>query len=203
MTTKLPYIDTGLLRAALTLIATNDDPRPITKGIHVNSEYVEATNGHALVRMKHHAEFHHDITVRFNDPVPDDAEFSDIKVLDDGLCVAVYYLQDSGGEFRSFSKSVLTAINIPYPDTNKLLKKDFVKGQAPLIASRYLALPYLMFGRGTVDILRVTDEPFTLFTMDALTAELYGEPLLLVMPVHDDSHELAKIIRDEMMEGDQ
>ena len=45
MKVKLPLIDADLIRAALALISTNDDPRIVTKVVHINNLYIEATNG--------------------------------------------------------------------------------------------------------------------------------------------------------------
>lgn len=202
MRTKLPYIDTNLLRAALELIAMNDDPRPVTKAIHINSEFIESTNGHALVRMRHHAEFCHDIAVQFNEPVPDNAEFADIKLLDDGLCIAVYYREDQKEEFIPFITSGLKVISGTYPDMNVLLRDDFVKTSAPLISAKSLALPCIMFGIGTIDILCSPDRKSVLYVMDALTNEIYGDPQLMVMAVSPLSFELSQAFRDEAMEDE-
>lgn len=202
MRTKLPYIDTNLLRAALELIAMNDDPRPVTKAIHINGEFIESTNGHALVRMRHHAEFCHDITVQFNEPVPDNAEFADIKLLDDGLCIAVYYREAEEEEFIPIAKSVLATISMPYPDLNFFLKSEFVKTTMPPVSAKYLALPYLMFGTGVVDAMCTEDRKTVLFTMGALTNEIFGAPQLVAMAVLPSYFDLSNAVRDEIM-GDE
>lgn len=202
MKEKLPYIDADLLRAALTLISANDDPRPVTKAVHINSEFIESTNGHALVRMKHNAEFYHDITVQFNEPMPDDAEFADIKVLDDGICVAVYYREAEKEVFIPTAKSVLATISMPYPDLNFFLKSEFVKTTMPPVSAKYLALPYLMFGTGVVDAMCTEDRKTVLFTMGALTNEIFGDPQLVAMAVLPSYFDLSNAVRDEIM-GDE
>lgn len=107
MKVKLPLIDADLIRAALALISANDDPRIVTKVVHINNLYIEATNGHALIKMKHNAEFNQDIAVQFVYSVPDEAEFLDINSHDDGSHTVTYYRYDQDEEFRPFEKSEL------------------------------------------------------------------------------------------------
>lgn len=202
MKTKLPLIDAGLLRAALTLIAANDDLRPVTKAVHINGEFIESTNGHALVRMKHNAHFYHDVTVQFNDPVPDDAEFADIKVLDDGLCVAVYYREEKPEEFIPIARSVLVPVSVQFPDLNFFLKNEFVKTTMPPVSAKYLALPYLMFGAGVVDAMCTEDGRSVLFNMGPLTNKIFGDPQLVAMAVMPGYFDLCRAACDESM-GDE
>lgn len=202
MKEKLPFIDAGLLRAALTLIAAKDDPRPVTKAVHINGEFIESTNGHALVRMKHNAHFYHDIVVQFNDPVPDAAEFAEIKVLDDGLCVAVYYREEKEAEFVPFGTSALTRRSETYPDFNIFLKREFVKNALPPVSAKYLALPHLMFGAGVVDAMCTEDGKAVLFNMGPLTNEIYGDPQLVAMAVMPEYFDACRAAREEGM-GDE
>ncbi|HBC7441677.1 TPA: hypothetical protein KEY66_000776 [Morganella morganii] len=202
MKEKLPFIDAGLLRAALTLIAAKDDPRPVTKAVHINGEFIESTNGHALVRMKHNANFHHDIVVQFNDPVPDDAEFAEIKVLDDGLCAAVYYREEKEAEFVPFDIAELTRDMETYPDFDIFLKGEFVKNALPPVSAKYLALPYLMFGAGVVDATCTEDRKAVLFNMGPLTNEIYGDPQLVAMAVMPEYFDVCRAACDEVMEDE-
>ncbi|RUT66373.1 hypothetical protein CKG00_08175 [Morganella morganii] len=202
MKEKLPFIDAGLLRAALALIAAKDDPRPVTKAVHINGEFIESTNGHALVRMKHNANFHHDIVVQFNDPVPDDAEFAEIKVLDDGLCAAVYYREEKEAEFVPFDIAELTRDMETYPDFDIFLKGEFVKNALPPVSAKYLALPYLMFGAGVVDATCTEDGKAVLFNMGPLTNEIYGDPQLVAMAVMPEYFDVCRAACEEGM-GDE
>lgn len=204
MKEKLPFIDAGLLRAALTLIAAKDDPRPVTKAVHINGEFIESTNGHALVRMKHNAHFYHDIVVQFNDPVPDDAEFAHIKQLDDGLCIVVYYREEQEAEFVPFGTSELTVVSAfaPYPDFDIFLKGEFVKSALPPVSAKYLALPYLMFGAGVVDATCTEDRKAVLFNMGPLTNEIYGDPQLVAMAVMPEYFDVCRAACDEVMEDE-
>lgn len=202
MKEKLPFIDAELLRAALTLIAAKDDPRPVTKTVHINGEFIESTNGHALVRMKHNAHFYHDIVVQFNDPVPDDAEFTEIKVLDDGLCVAVYYREEKEAEFVPFGTSALTRRSETYPDFDIFLKREFAKNALPPINAKYLALPYLMFGFGVVDAMCTEDGKAVLFNMDPLANEIFGDPQLVAMAVMPEYFDACRAAREEGMEDE-
>lgn len=202
MKEKLPFIDAGLLRAALTLLAAKDDPRPVTKAVHINGEFIESTNGHALVRMKHNAHFYHDIVVQFNDPVPDDAEFAEIKVLDDGLCVVVYYREETEAEFVPFEIFALTRRTETYPDFDIFLKGEFVKNALPPVSAKYLALPHLMFGAGVVDAMCTEDGKAVLFNMGPLTNEIYGDPQLVTMAIMPEYFDVCRAAREEGM-GDE
>ncbi|EML9902251.1 hypothetical protein RG393_000827 [Morganella morganii] len=202
MKEKLPFIDAELLRAALTLIAAKDDPRPVTKTIHINGEFIESTNGHALIRMKHNAHFYHDIVVQFNDPVPDDAEFTEIKVLDDGLCVAVYYREEKEAEFVPFGTSALTRRSETYPDFDIFLKREFVKNALPPVSAKYLALPSLMFGFGVVDAMCTEDGKAVLFNMDPLANEIFGDPQLVAMAVMPEYLDACRAACEEDMEDE-
>ncbi|AVK38469.1 hypothetical protein [Morganella morganii] len=202
MKEKLPFIDAGLLRAALTLIAAKDDSQPVTKAVHINGEFIESTNGHALVRMKHNAHFYHDIVVQFNHPVPDDAEFTEIKVLDDGLCVAVYYREEKEAEFVPFGTSALTRRSETYPDFDIFLKREFVKNALPPVSAKYLALPCLMFGFGVVDAMCTEDGKAVLFNMDPLANEIYGDPQLVAMAVMPEYFDACRAAREEGREDE-
>lgn len=202
MKEKLPFIDAGLLRAALTLISAKGDPRPVTKAVHINGEFIESTNGHALVRMKHNAHFHHDITVQFNDPVPDDAEFTEIKVLDDGRCVVVYYREETEAEFVPFDIFALTRSSKTYPDFDIFLKREFVKNALPPAGAKYLALPYLIFGGGVVDATCTTDGKAVLFNMDPFTNEIFGDPQLVTMAIMPEYLDVCRAACEEGM-GDE
>ncbi|MEW2737600.1 hypothetical protein ABZ131_00285 [Providencia rettgeri] len=199
MKAKLPHIDADLIRAALALISVNDDPCILTKVVHINNQYIEATNGHALIRMKHNAEFDQDIAVQFVYSVPEEAEFLDINSHDDGNHTVTYYRQDRDEEFRPFEKSELVLMEERYPDFSNLLGCKHKEGKTPYIASVYLALPYLMFGRGSVDVLPSDDSRSVLFAMDALTSEIYGEPILIAMAMEKDIHKLSQSLRDQIM----
>lgn len=201
MKTKLPYIDADQLRAALTLLAANDDQRIVTKVVHIDSQYIEATNGHAIVRMKHHAEFNKNITIQFNEPIPDDAEFSEIKLLDDGLCVAVHYRQDQDKEFRPFCKSELVVIEYKYPDFDQFLNQPFAKGNTPILLSAYLALPYLLFGRTVVGMQQSLDNKGILFEFCSATNELFGDPKLFTLAIDVFVLELTEKLLELSKEG--
>lgn len=83
-----------------------------------------------------------------------------------------------------------------------MLDRKYKKGKTPYIASVYLALPYLMFGRGSVDILPSEDELSVMFAMDALTSEMYGEPILIAMSMKKDVHKLSQSLRDQIIGND-
>ncbi|EPB0125001.1 hypothetical protein ACQ9TJ_004548, partial [Providencia stuartii] len=184
-------------------ISVNDDPRMVTKVVHINNQYIEATNGHALIRMKHNAEFDQDVAVQFVCSVPDEAEFLDINSHDDGSHTVTYYRQDRDEEFRPFEKSELVLMQEHYPDLTPLLTKTFKEGKTPILATRYLALPYLMFGMGSVGVLPSEDDRSALFAMDALTSEMYGEPILITMAMEKDTHKLSQSLCDQIMGAEQ
>lgn len=201
MTTKLPYIETSQLRAALTLLKMSDDVRLITNCIHINAEYIEVSNGHVVLRMKHNSEFSDDIVIQFNEAIPSDAEYTHIKSYDDGSYVAIHYKQEKDENFYPSYKTRLTLIKNKYPSFNRLFEQEFIKGEVPLLQSMYLALPYLLFGRVITGMLKTKDSKSVLFDFSLLTKKSFGDPKLLVLAVADNAFDIAdkvySLIKDD------
>lgn len=201
MTTKLPYIETSRLRAALTLLKMSDDVRLITNCIHINAEYIEVSNGHVVLRMKHNSEFSDDIVIQFDEAIPSDAEYTYIKSYDDGSYVAIHYKQEKDENFYPSYKTRLTLIKNKYPSFNRLFEQKFIKGEVPLLQSMYLALPYLLFGRVITGVLKTKDNKSVLFDFSLLTKKSFGDPKLLVLAVADNAFDIAdkaySLIKDD------
>lgn len=201
MTTKLPYIETSQLRAALTLLKMSDDVRLITNCIHINAEYIEVSNGHVVLRMKHNSEFSDDIVIQFDEAIPSDAEYTHIKSYDDSSYVAIHYKQEKDENFYPSYKTKLTLIKDKYPSFNRLFEQEFIKGEAPLIQAMYLALPYLLFGRVITGILKTKNNKNVLFNFSSMTKEAFGDPKLLVLPVADNAFDITdkvySLIKDD------
>ncbi|MBG3090747.1 hypothetical protein ACBQ20_03330 [Proteus vulgaris] len=201
MTTKLPYIETSQLRAALTLLKMSDDVRLVTNCVHINVEHIEVSNGHVVLRMKHNSEFSDDIVIQFDEAIPSDAEYTHIKSYDDGSYVAIHYKQEKDENFYPYYKTKLTLIKDKYPSFNRLFEQEFIKGEAPLLQSMYLALPYLLFGRVITGMLKTKDSKSVLFDFSLLTKKSFGDPKLLVLAVADNAFDIAdkvySLIKDD------
>lgn len=201
MTTKLPYIETSQLRAALTLLKMSDDVRLVTNCVHINAKHIEVSNGHVVLRMKHNSEFSDDIVIQFDEAIPSDAEYTHIKSYDDGSYVAIHYKQEKDENFYPYYKTKLTLIKDKYPSFNRLFEQEFIKGEAPLLQSMYLALPYLLFGRVITGMLKTKDSKSVLFDFSLLTKKSFGDPKLLVLAVADNAFDIAdkvySLIKDD------
>lgn len=201
MTTKLPYIETSQLRAALTLLKMSDDVRLVTNCVHINAEHIEVSNGHVVLRMKHNSEFSDDIVIQFDEAIPSDAEYTHIKSYDDGSYVAIHYKQEKDENFYPSYKTKLTLIKDRYPSFNGIFEQEFVKGKTPLLQSMYLALPYLLFGRVITGMLKTKDNKSVLFDFSPLIKKSFGDPKLLVLAVADNAFEIAdkvySLIKDD------
>lgn len=201
MTTKLPYIETSQLRAALALLKMSDDVRLVTNCVHINAEHIEVSNGHVVLRMKHNSEFSDDIVIQFDEAIPSDAEYTHIKSYGDGSYVAIHYKQEKDENFYPSYKTKLTLIKDKYPSFNRLFAQEFIKGEAPLLQSMYLALPYLLFGRVITGVLKTKDSKSVLFDFSLLTKKSFGDPKLLVLAVADNAFDIAdkvySLIKDD------
>lgn len=202
MITKLPYIETSQLRAALTLLKMSDDVRLVTNCVHINAEHIEVSNGHVVLRMKHNSEFSDDIVIQFDEAIPSDAEYTHVKSYDDGSYVAIHYKQEKDENFYPSYKTKLTLIKDKYPSFNRLFEQEFIKGETPLIQAMYLALPYLLFGRVITGMLKTKDSKSVLFDFSLLTKKSFGDPKLLVLAVADNTFDIADKVYSLMKDDD-
>ncbi|BFI58902.1 hypothetical protein KD4_28470 [Yersinia pseudotuberculosis] len=177
-------IPTCLIRAALVCVANEKEERHYLQGIHITPKYIEATNGHVALRMNHMSSTLVDIIVQFIGDIPEDAEYSDIRV-SGGTPHAIHY--DEDGTYLGFT--ALKCVEGIYPDFDKIPPapspdQDF---DFPALQGLYLAYPLMMFGREVNDFIPIKFKPSgekssCLFQFDDGINAIFGHPLFMVMP---------------------
>ncbi|MGJ0626153.1 hypothetical protein [Xenorhabdus bovienii] len=187
-------IASDLLRAALICVAKGEDAekRPQLSGVHITRKHLEATNGHALVRMEltenvinFDDETDVDLIIRFCGDIPEKACFTDIQLGDEPKA---FHL---GEDEVVFSLTHLEIINGRFPDLDKNIPTE-KQNVIPYFLAEYLAYPYLMFGRGAVLMEPSGMEAACRFRFGAFTNKLYGNPVFIVLPLYKDAFEAAE-----------
>lgn len=181
-------LETDLIRAALQVKADASEPREFLRCIHINEKHIEATDGKALVRMEHGQAVNVDILVNFTQEIPAEAEFSQFVLTEKPF---VIHYNDAE---EVIAYSYIELINSKYPQFDNVIP-DSVTDKMPLIQSKLLALPYLLFECGAIGIQVSSKNSAVQFIFDALTNYRYGNPLLIVMPTYSDYFtEVQKIL---------
>ncbi|MDE9554321.1 hypothetical protein KKJ06_02440 [Xenorhabdus bovienii] len=188
-------IASDLLRAALVCVAkgTSADKHPQISGVHITRKHLEATNGHALVRMElteNVIDFDDDtdvdLIIRFCGDIPEEACFTDILLGDEPKA---FHL---GEDNKVFSFTRLEIIDRRFPDLDKTIPTE-KQNVMPYFGAKYLAYPSLMFkGSGSVLMEPSGMETACRFRFCAFTNRIYGNPVFVVLPVHKDIFELAE-----------
>ncbi|EOE1542352.1 hypothetical protein ACJ9E6_000326 [Providencia rettgeri] len=186
--------ETSLIRAALMLTADANDSREYLHCIHINEKYIEATDGKAFVRMEHGQPIDADILVKFTQKIPANAEFSQI-VLNEKPFVIHY-----DGTETAFASACIELIDSKYPQLDHNIPRVVIE-KMPLISSRMLALPYLLFNSGAVGLQPSSETGAIRFIFDAFTNHEFGNPMLVAMPTHPDSFTAAQKSLDEYLSG--
>ncbi|MDE1479767.1 hypothetical protein KKI90_23075 [Xenorhabdus bovienii] len=187
-------IDSDLLRAALVCVAkgTSADKHPQISGVHITRKHLEATNGHALVRMElteNVIDFDDDtdvdLIIRFCGDIPEQACFTDIQLGDEPKA---FHL---GEDEVAFSLTRLEIINGRFPDLDKSIPTE-KQNVIPYFLAEYLAYPAQMFGGGAVLIEPSGMEAACRFRFGAFTNKIYGNPVFIVLPLYKDAFEAAE-----------
>ncbi|OVZ88429.1 hypothetical protein CBW54_09205 [Yersinia kristensenii] len=191
------FITTDILRAALLCVAGEKETREYLKGVYITPTHIKATNGRALVMMEHGCEVGADIDgvfiVRGN--IPADAEGTIIMKMD-GAWYATHMREDE----TPIGYNELELLDCQYPDFSKVLPPEPEPCEEfPMFNARLLALPYLMFGHGFGP---VKFKPYgkgapCQLLLDPATNHLYGNPFLVIMPLHDNAFELCQEVLNE------
>lgn len=172
-------IQTHLLRAALVCVAKND-PRYYLQGIHINSNYIEATNGHVAVRMEHGISTRRNSIIEFCGPVPKKAVTTEIYFTKEPYAVH----RDSTGMRVGFTALKLHD-DARFPDLDRVIPENH-ELCLPLFQARYLTYPQKMFG----DDNRMNAVKFNPAGMEAPCMlefseninAVFGNPQLIIMP---------------------
>lgn len=173
-------IQTHLLRAALVCVAKND-PRYYLQGVHINSKYIEATNGHVALRMEHGIRTRKNVILEFRGKLPAKSETTEIVFAKEPYAVH----RDSKGVRVGFT-AIVSHSDARFPDLDRVIPTKFELCM-PYFQSAYLAYPEKMFGVGKRWFNTVSFHPSgmtggCLIMFNGLVNEKYGNPQFVVMP---------------------
>lgn len=172
-------IQTHLLRAALVCVAKND-PRYYLQGVHINSKYIEATNGHVALRMEHGIKTRRDTILEFKGSVPAKAVTTEICFTKEPYAIH----RDSTDQRVGFT--VLASYDdARFPDLDRVIPDKF-EPCLPHFQAAYLAYPEKMFGAGR-GVNPISFHPAgmskaCLLKFSDVINEKYGNPRFVVMP---------------------
>lgn len=192
------FIHTDLLRAALCCVADENEERRYLQGVHITPTHIEATDGKAAVAMEHGSNAGIDAVFIVHGIIPDNADGTIIEILD-GDWVALHYEAIGDNEQLLVGSNTLELIECRYPDFSRLLPDEPEQcAEIPMFASRLLALPHQMFGRS----IPVKFKPYgksapCQLLVDPVTNHFYGNPFLVIMPLHDNAFDLYAEVLNE------
>nr|ELR5114971.1 hypothetical protein [Providencia stuartii] len=173
-------IQTHLLRAALVCVAKND-PRYYLQGVHINSKYIEATNGHVALRMEHDIRTRKNVILEFRGKLPAKSETTEIVFTKEPYAVH----RDIKGVRVGFT-AIVSHSDARFPDLDRVIPTKF-ETCLPHFQAAYLAYPEKMFGAGKRWFNTVSFHPSgmtggCLIKFNGLVNEKYGNPQFVVMP---------------------
>lgn len=188
---------TDILRAALCCVADENEHREYLRGVRVTPTHIKATNGNAAVMMEHDAETNIDAVFIVYGGIPNTAEGTLIRRLNDGW-MAFHFDEDD----QHVGSNELVEMKCRYPDFSKLLPTESEPCDGlPMFSSHLLALPYLMFG----EVLGFTPVRFKPYgktaacqlIFDSGVNRLFGNPFMVIMPVREGAFEMMERLLDE------
>lgn len=194
------FIPTDILRAALLCVAGEKETREYLKGVYITPTHIKATDGRALVMMEHGCEVGNDIdgVFIFDGDIPDEAADAEITAIiaDGSNWYAVHYDENE----KPICSNMLELLDCKYPDFSKLLPAEPEPcDEMPMFNAQLLALPYLMFrhGFGPVKFKPYGKGAPCQLLLDPATNHFYGNPLLVIMPLHSNTFELCQEVLNE------
>lgn len=191
------FIHTDLLRAALCCVADETEARSYLRGVRITPTHIQATNGKAAVSMEHGADTDIDEVFIVHGDIPDDADGTEIGIFD-GVWVAVHYQSVGDNEEERVGCNQLEPIGGRYPDFDKLLPAEPEPcDEPPIFASHLLALPCRMFGDTPVKLNPYGKVAPCQVIVNPITARLYGNPFLIIMPMHENVFDMYEGVISE------
>ncbi|MDE8556081.1 hypothetical protein [Pantoea vagans] len=191
------FIHTDLLRAALCCVADQKEERRYLQGVNITSTHIQATDGRAFISMEHGCNDTTEGVFIFEGPIPDEADGTVIKHLGGNDWLAVH-MQESG---KVVWQTVIEQVDAHYPDFSRLLSGEPEQCTSfPIFQARLLALPYRMFDMGIVPVKFKPwgdGRPCQLI-LDETVNRLYGNPVLIIMPMTNDTFEKLEQAFDEV-----
>lgn len=193
------FFPTDILRAALHCVAGENETREYLKGVYITSTHIKATDGRALVMMEHGADTDIDAVFIIQGDIPDNADGTEIRIIG-GEWFAIHYITINDDDIRLVGSNILDRVDCSYPDFNKLLSTEPEPcDEFPMFAARLLALPHLMFGGnfGPVKFKPYGKAKPCVLELDPFTNHLFGNPLLVIMPLADYAFEMCAEVMNE------
>ncbi|EDX0374149.1 hypothetical protein GTL21_004934 [Salmonella enterica] len=191
------FIDTDLLRAALCCVTDKTEARSYLRGVRITPTHIQATNGKAAVSMEHGADTNINCVFIVHGDIPDSADGTEIGTFD-GEWFAIHYESVSDDEEERVGCNQLELVECRYPDFDKLLPTEPEPcDELPIFASHLLALPCRMFGDTPVKLKPYGKAAPCQVIVNPMTAELYGNPFLIIMPMHENVFELCEGVMNE------
>ena len=191
------FIHTDFLRAALCCVAGADEERRHLQGVNITSTHIHATNGHAFVSMEHGCAADYEGVFIIHGEIPDAAEGTLFQLVNS------QWIASHVDEHHNWvGHSEVERIDAAFPDLSKLMVGEPEPlDTLPTFQAKYLALPHLMFGRDTGFVAVQfrswgKGKPCQLM-LDKAMNYMYGNPLLIIMPMTDDTFEKLEQVFDE------
>lgn len=191
------FIHTDLLRAALCCVADQKEERRYLQGVNITSTHIQATNGHVYVSMEHGCTVRTEGVFIIRGEIPDSAEGTLFQLVNNQ-----WVASHVDEEETWVGHNEVERIEVAFPDLSKLLEGDPAPCDSmPTFQAKYLALPHLMLGRDT-DFVPVQlrswgkGKPCQVL-FDKAMNYMYGNPLLIIMPMAEDTFEKLEQVFDE------
>lgn len=179
-------IKTQILRAADEFRGKADVRRYIN-GIHINKNFVEATNGHIAVRMDSGIKTRLDIIVRFKGKIPKSAKNTKLS-FSKGENVAYHY--DNLGQLVSVQ--VFDLEEAKFPNMDKIIPTELTKGEFPAIQPSFLGVIDKAFGsKGMHKFVYVKPVQYAInkavvFSIGPKVVNSeFGNPTIVIMPTRE------------------
>lgn len=191
------FIHTDLLRAALCCVADQKEERRHLQGVNITSTHIQATNGHAYVSMEHDCIVDAEGVFIIHGGIPDSAEGTLLQLIN-----SQWVASHVDEEETLVGHNEVERTEMAFPDLSKLLEGEPVPYDVmPTFQAKYLALPHLMFGRFASFVpMQIRSwgkgKPCQIL-FDKTLSYMYGNPLLIIMPMAEDTFEKLGQVFDE------
>lgn len=162
------------------------DIRNYLNGIHINKDFVQATNGHVAIQMKSEVKTSLDVIVRFKGKIPKSAITTKLE-FSKGKNIAYHY----DGLNELISVQIFTIEEGKFPDFKKVLpEKLVVKNVHPTLSAEYMATAHKAFGnprnRIAMKVVHCDDaSKAVIYEVKSPSLHDCGEPLVVIMPMRD------------------
>lgn len=173
-------ISTNKIRAAIKFMAVGD-VREYLCGVRINNKFIEATNGHVAVRMDSGIKTKLDVIVKLIGRVP--AKSKDVElVFSDGKNTAYHY--DALGDL--IGVQLFDVMDGRFPDLDKVIPKEYSKGEFPNLNSKYAKIFHDAFSNGKDDYFGVKAVSYgvgekVVFKLSEIKHITYGNPVIIIM----------------------